>query len=782
MLISGGVCVTAGLFVMRHRQAVASQSLAALLFFSAIWAIFYGLELLAHDVNTKQSLGNIKYIGVAFVPVCWLVFTLRSTGRGHLINRRTLLYLALEPALVLILLALPATQELVRHYPDPPLERFPIVLVGPLFWPNAIYLNIVAFAATALFLVTLSRHTPQYRRQRSWLAFAYLLPWAPNVAHNLSVGPFALIDLTPVALSISGPIMVWGFFRSRLLDLAPIARSHVVENMPDGVLVLDPHMRIVDHNPASPALLNLGSGDLIGLHVSQILPISDVLDGSTLSGIHRISITQSPTESTDSEATMPARVLEIEVTALEGLPTLVDRSAGYLIVLRDATERLANEERLQLLAHHDSLTGLANRKLFTERLDHALAYGRRNNNAFALLFIDLDRFKTVNDMLGHDIGDLLLQQVAKRLQSCLREEDTLARIGGDEFIVLIARTNNDGDAGVIASKLLASIEAPFVVDGHHLRVTASIGVSRYPANGTNAHQLMTRADSAMYLAKAEGKNRVHIADDSVGPMRDDARFEAQLRRALDEEELTLEFLPCIAVSNNALVRPTILSLEALVRWHNPERGVIPPDVFIPMAEEAGFMPALGLWILERSCEHAARWRDECGIHVNISVNVSAAQLGHHLLARHAGEAMMRAGLSSGQLVLEISERALIVEASPVIAELEALRAAGVQLSLDDFGTGNTSLSRLKRLDFNQLKIDPEFIRDLSTNSDHEMMVSAMVNLGHSLGMEVIAEGVENEDELQALGLIGCDGVQGYLFGQPLSIDDATDWLIVHSLG
>lgn len=781
LLSSATSAVTAG-YVVRRRHAVASRSLIAILVFAAIWALFYGLELMANDPDTKQMLGNIKYLGVVFVPPSWLVFTIRSTGRGRWVTIRTVVLLLIEPVLVLGLLAIPSTQELVRYYPEPPLDPFPIVKTGPLFWINAIYLNLLTFTATALFLITLSRHTPQYRRQRSWLAFAFLLPWVPNVSHNLGIGPLALVDLTPVALSISGPIMVWGFFRSRLLDLAPVARRHIVDSMPDGVLVLDAFLRVVDHNPASDLLLNLNGHDPIGIHIAQLLPsLAASLQYPAISGPYRMSIPQILDE--DKALETPARILEVEATSLDGDTTpSYGRSPGYLLIVRDATERLANEERLQRLAHHDALTGLPNRKLFAERLEFALARGRRHNHNFALLFIDLDRFKVVNDTLGHETGDVLLQQVADRLQHCLRQEDTLARIGGDEFIVLIANIDHKNDAQVVANKLLNALECPFHVNEQILNVTASIGVSRFPTNGTNAHQLMTRADSAMYLAKAEGKNRVHLADNHRIPQSPFSEsgtvgFENELHSALDNDELDMDFQACFAVDKATAKRAPIILLEALVRWPHPERGLIPPEVFIPHAEEGGFMPALGLWVLERACRQVALWRDEYGLDVNVAVNISPAQLGHHLLARHAGQAIAGAGLEPRQLILEISERSLVVESSPLISELEALRDTGVQLALDDFGTGDTSLGRLKRLQFNQLKIDKEFIRNLTTNPDNKMIVGAMVNLGHSLDMKVIAEGVESDQELDALSLLGCDAAQGFLFGPPLSSEETTAMLL-----
>ncbi len=774
MLLSGMICSVGALYVRRHRQAVASAGLMAILASSAIWAVFYGLELIAHDASLKQLLGNVKYIGIVFLPLSWLVFSFRFTGRGERITRRVLLLLAAEPALVLGLLALPATQELIRYYPDPPLEPFPIVSTGPLYWINAVYLNVLAITATVTFLITLSRHTPQYRRQRTWLAVAYLLPWIPNLVHNLGIGSAEHLDLTPVALAVSGPILIWGFFRSRLVDLAPVARRHVVENMPDGVIVLDAYHRVVDHNPASGALLNMPEVDLIGMHIAQLLPaVRQALEHDGGVGTHRVPIPLPPDDSDVPRTTTPSRVLEIEITPLGSPASTSDRFAGHLVILRDDTERLANEERLQRLAHHDPLTGLPNRKLLGDRFDQALAHARRNRSSFALLFLDLDRFKMINDALGHEVGDLVLQQVAERLQNCLRDEDTIARVGGDEFVVLLAEVSRPVDAQVVAEKLIAALVEPFVVRDHDLRVTASIGIAHYPTDGTDLDRLMNAADNAMYLAKAQGKNRVQPAGDRASAPALHLSIESDLREALRHDQLDLDFQPCLALGDSFTLDEDLVSLEALARWRHPRQGDIPPDVFIPMAEQAGLMPALGLWALERCCRQVVTWQDQHGVQVSVSVNISGAQLGWLLLAHHVDEALAISGLAPGRLVLEISEQTTALETDPVIAELEAVRERGVRLALDHFGTGHMSRAGLVRLRFDQLKIDRSVISNITAGPDNARIVAAMIELGHSLDMHVVAKGVERPEELDALRILGCDAVQGFLIGRPLSADATT---------
>ncbi len=767
MVLSGATCLGLALYVQLHRQAVASRSLMAIFIGSTIWATFYGLELISDDRWIKEAMGTVKYGGIGLLTASWLIFILKFTGRGRLVTRKTIVALAVEPIAVVLILALPQTHDLVRFYPQEPLDPLPIIEVGPLFWVHLAYQNILGIASTLLLLITFSRIAPQYRRQGWWLAIGYLFPLLPSLAYNFSLGPAAHLDLTPVAIALTGPVLVWGFFRSRLLDIAPIARRHIVENMPDGIIVLDVYLRIVDHNPAACGLLGVETKDLVGLHLGQVLP-SISKDLETDQGIRTHKVTVHST-----------RMLEVENTILSGSESLMatERLAGYLLVLRDATERLANEERLQLLAHFDPLTGLANRKLFADRLGQALAHAKRTGQPFGLLFLDLDRFKVINDTLGHEKGDVLLQQVAERLQTFLRDEDTFARIGGDEFLVLLPEIGNMAGAATVAGKLTDAFKDPFLLDEQDIHVTASIGVAGYPTNGNTDQELMTSADSAMYMAKAHGKNGYCVAGEYEGPLSNHFKFESDLRIAIENNELELFFQPCFTIDGiEANSNRTIYSLEALARWNHPKRGTIPPNIFIPMAEEVGLMPALGRWVLEQSCRQVALWSQTFGQWIAVSINISAAQLPRNQLVNQVNEIFEEYNISPSQLIFELSERIVMNESDPFIGELAALRARGIQLSLDDFGTGHTSLGQLKRMQFDQLKIDQAFIRDLTTDQDNATIVGAMVMLGQALGMHVVAEGVEHASELVILESLGCDAVQGYLTGRPLSADQATEML------
>lgn len=767
MVLSGATCLGLALYIHLHRQAVASRSLMAIFIGSAIWSTFYGLELISDDRWIKEAMGAVKYGGVGLLTASWLIFILQFTGRGRLVTRKTITALAIQPIAVVLILALPQTHDLVRFYPPEPLDPFPIIEVGPLFWFHIAYQNILGIASTLLLLITFSRIAPQYRRQGWWLAIGYLFPLLPNLAYNFSLGPAAHLDLTPLAIALTGPVLVWGFFRSRLLDIAPIARRHIVENMPDGIIVLDVYLRIVDHNPAACGLLGVEIKDLVGLHLGQVLP-SISKDIETDKGIvtHKVTIHST-------------RTLEVESTILSGSESLMatERFAGYLLVLRDATERLANEERLQLLAHFDPLTGLANRKLFADRLGQALAHAKRTGQPFGLLFLDLDRFKVINDTLGHEKGDDLLQQVAERLQTFLRDEDTFARIGGDEFLVLLPEIGNIAGAATVAGKLIGAFKDPFLLDEQDIHVTASIGVAGYPTNGNTAQDLMTSADSAMYMAKAHGKNGYCVAGEYEGPLADHFKFESDLRIAIENNGLDLFFQPCFTIDGTeANSNRTIYSLEALARWNHPKRGTIPPNIFIPMAEELGLMPALGRWVLEQSCRQVALWSQTFGQWIAVSINISASQMTRNQLVNQVNEIFEEYNISPNQLIFELSERIVMNESDPFIGELAALRARGIRLSLDDFGTGHTSLGQLKRMQFDQLKIDQAFIRDLTTDRDNATIVGAMVMLGQALGMHVVAEGVEHASELVSVKTLGCDAVQGYLTGRPLSADQATEML------
>jgi diguanylate cyclase (GGDEF)-like protein len=456
---------------------------------------------------------------------------------------------------------------------------------------------------------------------------------------------------------------------------------------------------------------------------------------------------------------------------LEALQTL-GRQAMVLLELR-RQRRLLESERAaaERLALHDPLTRLPNRQLLFDRLRHALAVCSRTRSSGALLFIDLDNFKTLNETLGLALGDQLLQQVASRLSACVRRTDTVARLGGDEFVVMLedlGATPKDAAARArgVAEQILAALNQPYQLAEHGHFSSPSIGITLFSEEHADAGELLKRADLAMYQAKAAGRNTLRFFDPHMQrTVAARAALEADLRQGLRNNDLLLHYQP--QVDGNG--HPT--GAEALVRWRHPVRGLVSPAEFIPLAEETGLIMPLGRWVLESACSQLACWATRADTaHLTLAVNVSARQLRHPDFVEQVLEVLRRTGAPPRQLKLELTEGSLIEDVEDTIAKMFALKALGVGFSLDDFGTGYSSLAYLKRLPLNQLKIDQSFVRDVLTDANDATIARTIVTLGRSLGLAVIAEGVETEAQRDFLARHHCDAFQGYLFSRPLPAD------------
>jgi diguanylate cyclase len=443
------------------------------------------------------------------------------------------------------------------------------------------------------------------------------------------------------------------------------------------------------------------------------------------------------------------------------LSLLDARMATKTAKMADSLQR-ANDE-LQRLALQDPLTKLPNRLLLEDRIGQAIAHAGRSKLESAVLFVDLDRFKSVNDSLGHVVGDELLRAVAQRLQSLMRAEDTVSRLGGDEFVILLRQVADSDDAFAVAKKLLAVLSEPFRVHDHELYITASIGVSLFPPHGDSAEMLVIRADAAMYHAKQDGRNtcRVFAADmDTFFPER--LMLENDLRRALAAREFELHYQPKVDI-----ISDSVRGMEALLRWRHPKRGMVSPDEFIPLAEDTGLMVSIGRWVIEEACAQNAAWQKAGLPKLRVAVNISAVQFRQKELLETIAGALAASALAPECLEVEITESVVMQNASEAIVTLEKLSKMGVHVSIDDFGTGYSSLSYLKRFPIDKLKIDRSFIRDISSDMDDAAIVRATIGLAHNLRLKVIAEGVETEDQLHFLRSLGCDEYQGYYKSRPL---------------
>ena len=437
-------------------------------------------------------------------------------------------------------------------------------------------------------------------------------------------------------------------------------------------------------------------------------------------------------------------------------------AAGLVLLLYDVTEFIEAQERMQYLAYYDVLTGLPNRDLFSDRLGHAINHSSRSQRGLAVMFLDLDRFKIVNDSLGHQTGDVLLKMFAKRLRECMRESDTVAHISGDEFAITLEDMASAEDASRMARKIAEWLAQPLVCEGREFYVTSSIGISVYPIDGTDSTTLMKCADAAMYKAKEAGGNTYRFYAAEMGRRTTERlTVELSLRHALEREELTLHFQPIVSLVSNK-----VAAIEALLRWNHPELGLVAPVQFIPLLEETGMIIPVGEWVLRQACAQARTWQDIGDEPVRLAVNLSPRQFAAPDLVDQLVRALADSGLAPELIELEITE-SMLMQQSPLIHDtFFCVRDLGCRFVIDDFGTGYSSLSYLRRFPVSVLKIDRSFVSDVTTDNDDAAIVRTMIAMAHNLKMEVVAEGVETQEQLDFLRTNGCELVQGYLLARP----------------
>jgi diguanylate cyclase (GGDEF)-like protein/PAS domain S-box-containing protein len=456
--------------------------------------------------------------------------------------------------------------------------------------------------------------------------------------------------------------------------------------------------------------------------------------------------------------------------------SLVDDDSGIASIVEgtfiDITERKVAEEQVQFLAYYDALTGLPNRALLQDRLSKALASARRQKDKVALLFLDLDRFKDTNDSLGHSLGDLLLQNVAERLKRCAREQDTVARLGGDEFLIVLTNVKEIADAFVAAERFMHAMTTEFVVQGHSLSISCSVGISMFPENGTDSEILIKNADAAMYCAKESGRNSFRFFTEDMNAQGvERLTLENGLRLALDKKELFLVYQPQVDI-----VSGSIIGLEALLRWQHPTLGLVPPDKFIRIAENCGLIVPIGEWVLRTACSQARKWQDEGIPAVSVAVNVSAVQFRQEGFCQLIRKVLDETGLAPQHLELELTEGLLLANADVTFSVLQELTDMGLTLAIDDFGTGYSNFTYLRQFRVSKLKIDRSFIRDVAVNPDDASITTAIISMAKSLNIKVIAEGVEDEAQMSFLRAHQCDEIQGYYFSKPLAVDKVAEKL------
>ncbi|OFZ66701.1 MAG: hypothetical protein A2V79_05515 [Betaproteobacteria bacterium RBG_16_56_24] len=561
-------------------------------------------------------------------------------------------------------------------------------------------------------------------------------------------------------------------FLSQQIDIS--ARKQVEEqirlfekvfaNANEAILISDANNCIVATNPAFTEITGYTMEEVIGKtpHMFASGQMSAGFYESMWSGIKATGKWQGEVIDRRKNGEIYAEWLSISALLDDS-----GRLTHYVALIADISERKAAEERMTYLAQHDVLTGLPNRMLFHDRLQQAITYAERQRTSVALLFMDLDRFKDVNDTLGHHIGDLLLQEVTHRIRHCVRGSDTVSRQGGDEYVIMLPNLDDLGDIMQVVNKLIESIADPYELEGHTVHVTTSVGVSIYPQDGVNIETLIRNADTAMYQAKDAGRNGYRFFTQEMNnTIAKRVGLENKLRRALSRNELLLHYQPQVDLRNGQVV-----AAEALVRWQHPEDGLTSPAEFIRIAEESGMIVQLGEWVLNEACRQNQEWRAMGLREITMSVNLSPLQFYDRSLMETISAALARSGMPANALELEITESAMMKNSEQAIAMLNNISGLGIRISIDDFGTGYSSLSHLKKFPVDMLKIDRSFVRDLSIDSDDAAIVSAVISMAKSLGLHVIAEGVETVEQLRFLEKLDCDLIQGFHFSKPLTADE-----------
>lgn len=554
------------------------------------------------------------------------------------------------------------------------------------------------------------------------------------------------------------------------LRLGNEATNVTLDSMGEAVLRTDMHANVTYINRTAEKMTGWTREEALGRPISEVLQIVDALSGSMVGN---------PIENVlraEKNATLPhpsQRVLirrdglRLDIENTLALTHDLDGGVtGVIIAFHDVSAARAKTLEMVHMAQHDHLTHLPNRVLFNDRFAQALALVERQGKQLAVLFVDLDHFKKINDSLGHEVGDKLLQSVAERLVSCVRRTDTVSRFGGDEFAILLSQVEHAEDAAFTARKIVRSLGAPFIVNGKSLDISASVGGSSYPCDGRDAGSLLNKADTAMYEAKQHGRNSYRFFRPEMQErLAEQQSLELSLRYALGRNEFLLHYQPKLSLQTGK-----ITGVEALIRWEHPQRGMVYPAQFIPIAEESGLILSIGRWVLLEACKQARMWRDSgLGI-IPMAVNVSAAEFENADFLSGVRAVLIATGVEPANLELELTESVLMHDAESTVNTLNALKALGVQLAIDDFGTGYSSFSYLQRFPMNVLKLHHSFVHEITGDQEEVPLLSAMINIGQSLKQRVVAEGVETNTQREFLQRHGCNEGQGYYFSYPLSAE------------
>jgi diguanylate cyclase (GGDEF)-like protein/PAS domain S-box-containing protein len=727
-----------------------------LLVLALVWSVAAYAEGIASTFEGKLFWSRIRYLGVAGVPPLWLLFAIGFTRRRTTPLAIGLLFLVPTITCALIFGALifgagasgDGGPALVWTSVEAPARATGNLVFehGPWFWWAVLGYGVLAVLLGDVVLLSALRVAERtHRRQLLAMVGASLIPLALYLLYLGGLTPFRDVDPTPLGFGFAGILLAWTLHRHRLFDLAPTAFRRVMETIPDLLLVVGEDGRIAFANAAAGRLLGRAPADMAGREIAALWPAWQGL-------ISHASQTQPAVVEVEPR---PGETRELEVRILR---LGEDGSAsGHVLIGQDISERRSFERRIEEMAYNDPLTGLPNRRALLEFARKVLSMSRRGQSSAALVFLDLQLFKEINDALGHSIGDTVLQSVSSRLAAVTRAENMLARIGGDEFAAILQNCDVDGALGA-AHRMLKELEAPFEIEGASLHVSATAGIAMYPEHGLTVSDLLRHADMAMYQARHHGRPAAAFDPEDQLFTAEHLRLESDLRSALDGAELFLEYQPIV----DAITGDTV-AVEALLRWQHPERGVLKPDQFLPIAHRRGLTSSLDRFAMRRALEQLAPHR------VDIAVNVAGSTLSEEGLSDFVAEVLRAAEVEPRRLILEITETELVLpeRARPVIS---AIRALGVRIATDDFGSGFSSLTYLRTLPLDVVKVDRALVEAIGRGVEDEAILAAILRVAKSLSLAVVAEGVERSDQKDWLTEHTCGMLQGFLFGRPERIE------------
>ncbi len=566
---------------------------------------------------------------------------------------------------------------------------------------------------------------------------------------------------------ISKPIN-WAVLHQRITRLLKARRNEIslgqseafalsiVNHAVEGIMTVDSGGIIKFINPAAESIFGYNQSELLGSNICNLI------SGLKFPNIYYENIYDGNCEFSGYKNTGDAIPLELTISKFNS-----SDSSLYTVIFRDITERKNYEDMIKYKAFYDSLTDLPNRLLLKDRLTLEISHAKHTSQKLAVMYLDLDRFKLINDTLGHNMGDKVLKQISSRLKSCVRPDDTVARIGGDEFVILLPGITQEEKIGNIAHRVLNSIREPIVINEHELYLTISIGITVFPNDGENEETLLTNADVAMYRAKEKGKNNFQIYTPALNAKAlERLALENSLRRALEYNEFVVHYQPKVDTETEQ-----VIGMEALVRWQHPKWGLVPPQKFIPLAEETGLIVPIGEWVLHTACTHTKAIHNMGFQHITVAVNLSAVQFELQNLTKMVSRVLAETGLDPQYLELEITESVAMQNVDHTLNMISDLKAMGIKFAIDDFGTGYSSLSQLSNFSVNKLKIDRSFVSKINGEKGNSIIPSTVLALGKSLDLSIVAEGVESQEQVNFLKENKCDEMQGFFFGKPMPIEN-----------